>query len=958
MAPDPKSALERLLAEAPHVRRLATVLVRADADADDLEQQTWLNAVSHGGHGVDEPRGWLSRLVRNAAANLVRGRGRRQRHEAAAGRSTTAPSSAELAEREEQRRRLVAAVDALPDDLRTVVLLRYFEGLEPRAIAQRLGVPVDTIYNRTRSAIQRLRALLDERSGGRAAWLGPIAVLTHDVMAPAPVLPAAAATSPHLWHGVLTVTAKKTTAVLGIALAVASAIVWWQTGDGTPNDADLTPARHTTGTASAPLGRDGTDPRSPAVREPVAAASPASANAPAVADPTTGSLEVTVTLERTQGPAAGIGVLVRRIGADHRIGTTAASTNDNGVARFPRLPARRYLITTEQVSTAVVADVEAGEVATAELTLPLGVRVTGQVVDPNGVPVPRATVEAIAFARTDADPFVIATADSNGRFAVDDLPIRLLIGARAPGWQASRLTFVSSTAGSDADIELRLGAGGGTVEGTVHDPAGEPVAGAFVHVGEDRICAVTATADGADPLGALVRTDGEGRFWAIGVPAGPQRVVVRSPGFAPWRGHCEVAPSGTALTRIVLTAAAGLRGRVIDDDGQPVARAGIEIGSARDLAHFATLTARDGTFEFEGLPAGELAVVVEHDDHGRGTHVVQTVANTTIERDLPITRGHVVSGQVIDHEGNPVAGAYVSGRTRGWSPYTVADDQGRFELINCPPDQRISLTARAEGDRELTRKDLDPRATPFRLQIAAPEARSAVIAGRVLDHRGDAVADADVTAMRRGTPRFYEREKTAADGTFELGPLPSGTFHLSVRARGLAPLRLDPRELLANDRWDLGDIRMPATGRIAIEFDGDPKDVDGRAYLPTGPFAAHFEREHDTLLSHPIAAGKVQVHLTGDGIAAARYDVEVREGETTTVRAKLRPGIAQPLVGQRHRYEVFAGERRIARGYVQDTGSVTLAPGTYRLVAKDPKGRKTSREFAVRGTPGEPIDLR
>ena len=122
--------LQRLLAEEAFVRALAQQLVVDDAD--EVVQQTYLRALQHGGKGVHELRNWLARIVRNVAANLRRDNRRRQDRQRAVAMQELVPSSAELAEREERRRTLVAAVDALPPSLRTVVLLRWFDGMPPR----------------------------------------------------------------------------------------------------------------------------------------------------------------------------------------------------------------------------------------------------------------------------------------------------------------------------------------------------------------------------------------------------------------------------------------------------------------------------------------------------------------------------------------------------------------------------------------------------------------------------------------------------------------------------------------------------------------------------------------------------------------------------------------------------------------------------------------------------------
>jgi RNA polymerase sigma factor (sigma-70 family) len=193
----PDLHLQALLAEEPFVRALACAL--AAHDADDVAQQTWLIALQRRGP-VHQPRSWLRRIATNVAANLARGdRHRMQRERAAAARERV-PSSAELMEREERRGALVRAVDRLPVDLREVVLLRWFEGLPPHRIAAELGLPPSTVWNRLRSALQRLRQRLDqEHDGDRRVWLLPLLPVRTRPAAPA---------LPLLLAGVSTMTTK------------------------------------------------------------------------------------------------------------------------------------------------------------------------------------------------------------------------------------------------------------------------------------------------------------------------------------------------------------------------------------------------------------------------------------------------------------------------------------------------------------------------------------------------------------------------------------------------------------------------------------------------------------------------------------------------------------------------------------------------------------------------------
>src|SRR5262245_57586462 len=130
-----------LLAHAEGIRRLARSLVGDDGRADDVAQETLRIAIERGGR-ANNLAGWLVGVARNVARVMARSDRRREAREHGAARPEAAPESADVLERMEQRRQVIDAVLALPEDSRVVVSLRYFEDLPPRAIAKRLGVPV------------------------------------------------------------------------------------------------------------------------------------------------------------------------------------------------------------------------------------------------------------------------------------------------------------------------------------------------------------------------------------------------------------------------------------------------------------------------------------------------------------------------------------------------------------------------------------------------------------------------------------------------------------------------------------------------------------------------------------------------------------------------------------------------------------------------------------------------
>jgi RNA polymerase sigma-70 factor (ECF subfamily) len=220
MARGPALDVKALLEHEGFVRALARTLVRDENEADDVAQQAMVAAIE----SPPEPRpqgvrGWFATVVRNVVRQRRRGERRRHDREAAAARAEGVPSTAHLLERETARRTVVEAVLALDEPYRSAIVLRYFEALPPRDVAERLGVPVETARTRVKRGVAMLRERLDRRHGGdRPAW---IAILLPLSDSPPPAVPdeSSAAHGPGVRLAPLAWTAASLVAVAGIAFA-------------------------------------------------------------------------------------------------------------------------------------------------------------------------------------------------------------------------------------------------------------------------------------------------------------------------------------------------------------------------------------------------------------------------------------------------------------------------------------------------------------------------------------------------------------------------------------------------------------------------------------------------------------------------------------------------------------------------------------------------------------------
>ena len=160
------------------VFRAARAIVRDDAEAEDVMQETYTRAFAHLGQfrGDAQLGTWLVRIAVHEAFARVR----RQRRlaplppgddmEALPMPDRAMPIDPERAANNAELRRLLErAIDDLPETYRTVFVLREVEGLSTATTAECLGVSEEVVKTRLLRARTRLRDGLYERAGAVAS---------------------------------------------------------------------------------------------------------------------------------------------------------------------------------------------------------------------------------------------------------------------------------------------------------------------------------------------------------------------------------------------------------------------------------------------------------------------------------------------------------------------------------------------------------------------------------------------------------------------------------------------------------------------------------------------------------------------------------------------------------------------------------------------------------------------
>ncbi len=148
---------EELFAHREWVRRLARTLVGDHASADDVEQEVWVRALRAPPRALRSARAWLGTVARNAAHDSRRSTSRRAAREARTRVRQTSSSAYDVVSRAETHRDLVNRVLALPQPYRSVVLLRFYDGLPPREIGARTDTTGETARKRVQRGVAMLR---------------------------------------------------------------------------------------------------------------------------------------------------------------------------------------------------------------------------------------------------------------------------------------------------------------------------------------------------------------------------------------------------------------------------------------------------------------------------------------------------------------------------------------------------------------------------------------------------------------------------------------------------------------------------------------------------------------------------------------------------------------------------------------------------------------------------------
>lgn len=149
------------------LRRYALSLTSDSAEADDLVQETLERALQmlRRGRRIDNLRAYLFTILHNLRASQARRRGNGRDHVPIEDVADQLPTPGNQHHTVELKR-LFSAMDALPMEQKSVLLLVCVEGFTYREAADVLDIPIGTVMSRLSRA---RRTLMDDRDREDAA---------------------------------------------------------------------------------------------------------------------------------------------------------------------------------------------------------------------------------------------------------------------------------------------------------------------------------------------------------------------------------------------------------------------------------------------------------------------------------------------------------------------------------------------------------------------------------------------------------------------------------------------------------------------------------------------------------------------------------------------------------------------------------------------------------------------
>ena len=462
---------------------------------------------------------------------------------------------------------------------------------------------------------------------------------------------------------------------------------------------------------------------------------------------------------------------------------TTAQTDANGKYQFNEQKAGSYTVTVEAGTAHEANTVDATitpantEVADVQVKRTNG-WAEGTVVDETGTPVEGATVTIDG-----ADTY---TTDANGKFTTDKLnpgPHEATVvktdeyGGYVRGFEVNP--------GVKTDVALTVNRATDTVNGFVKDDSGKPIADVDVVIqrGGQIVDTVKANSDGLFSMDSVTPGD------YTAVVAGTDEYKEGKTAFT------VVAGTHTDPVEVEVQRNPGsVDGSVKDSTGQPLENISLTLTRGDEERNAAT--AKNGSFNFDGVPAGQWTLSVDAPKTYKKVSniVVDVPANGKATKDITLTSTiGSVHGVVTGAKNAPIEGATatITNVENGASYESTTDKDGKYSRGDLSVGQyRIEVRAADYESPEAQEVDVTPSANvqkDFQLEKTPDTPQTGTVKGSVRDADGNAI-DGEVAVVLENVDTGDVIPATVdANGDYTAADVPAGNYRAKASANGYRP---------------------------------------------------------------------------------------------------------------------------------------------------------------------------
>ena len=500
------------------------------------------------------------------------------------------------------------------------------------------------------------------------------------------------------------------------------------------------------------------------------------------------------------------------------------------------------------------------------------------------------------------------------------------------------------------DFHLAFGAG---IQGYVVEEQGRPVPYADVFI---------STQQGSRLR--MEKADEQGYFVSAGLTPGTRVLLqARRLGLVSPEPVSVEAPSHGLSSDVTLAILPGARieGRVVRSSGAAAANAPVYLTTAQAFAlrvNDVQSAGDDGTFSWDGLPAGEFAVgIVAQRTRDGMTAPSAEVRVAAGEKSEPVrliwdgpvseesradreTGDRAIRGRVTGRQGDPIPGVSINARSpTGYGHRVETLHDGTFEIAGIP----AGIYALRAFHRNYTPAEAtEVRAGDHAVKIVLEEAARAT--GQIIDAAtGQPIPEFEVA---QASIRFLEREPSLAGVGWERAYDPEGRFSISLglgrdarvilaRAEGYAPQQQPIGEVTAGQEVANLVFRL----RSGAVVEGVVRDVGGNPVSGASIYQGAQERRgpalartgaHGDFRAEGLESGNIALTASHPNFAPDTRTIDARLGGVTRAEFVLSSG------GTVEGY-VLKGRNPISRQMVslniadRNENVVTDANGHYRF---------------------------